>query len=34
MTIFVTLFMVIGQRWKEWRERRKWDAVHPTYWHL
>lgn len=20
--------------WTEWRERRKWDAVHPTYWEL
>lgn len=27
-------FRNIALRWTEWRERRKWDAVHPTYWHL
>lgn len=30
----MTFLRNLAIRWTEWRERRKWGAVHPTYWEL
>ena len=30
----ILLLQNIVNRLIEWNERRKWDAVHPTHWHL
>lgn len=28
----MTLWQTLCARWREYRERRRWDAVHPTVW--
>jgi len=34
MSMLGALLLTICERWREWRARRKWDAKHPTIWHL